>query len=99
MFAQIEPDKQLHALGGGFLAFPSYGVAKHELKMSKFESALFSVGVSTLFGIGKELYDKNKTGFDWEDVAYTTAGSVISVSLILVLDGKHDRDIQTEVLN
>jgi len=81
----IEKDKQLHALAGSVLTFPTYAMGR-ELKMTKFESFMFSVGVTSLIGIGKELIDKPTTGFDWKDAAFTTGGSLITATIIVILD-------------
>lgn len=82
----IDKDKgeDLHLIAGSLFTFPTYALGK-ELKMTKFESFMFSVGVTSLIGVGKELIDDR---FSWSDVAYTSAGSLITASIILTLDKK-----------
>lgn len=84
---EIPKDKQLHLLGGGALAFPSYALGK-ELRLTKAENVLFTTATTTLFGILKEWHDTKTTGFDWEDVGYTAAGGFVVSLTISIFDKK-----------
>lgn len=90
MFSQ--QDKQMHFLGGSLIGGVSYKVARKELKLSKWESVGFSVLTSTVIGIGKEMIDRPKTRFDWQDVGATSLGGLsVGITFIIFDNGNQKR--------
>ncbi len=77
-------DKVLHFTGSAFLTYWNYGMNKDILGHSSKESVYFAVSFTLALGTAKEYSDKKlkKTGFNWYDLAYDTAGVIAGIVLI-----------------
>ena len=66
-----QTDKILHFSAGSAISGLTY-----ELTKKNENAVLYSIAAGTIAGIAKETYDKNRTGFDNKDLAYTIIGSI-----------------------
>ena len=84
-FGQLpQRDKLMHFIAGGAIADASYLIAKNINNDHK-KSFWISVGTSIGFGIAKEVWDINRTGFDLKDIGATALGGV-SVSMSFTIN-------------
>ena len=82
--ANIEKDKLLHIMAGGFIAQLTGGILSLT-GMDLASSAAFGIVAGFAAGFLKECYDqfkKNSTDFDPIDLAMTTFGSVLGGALL-----------------
>lgn len=78
-YSQIIPkDKQLHFAAG--MGITPYGMVL--VKDKGFNQELVGLGLTSVFAVGKEVYDKTKGGaFDIKDIGATMAGGVVSAGI------------------
>jgi len=93
--AQIKRDKALHfgagMMVGGITAFVS---ERAGISDNKFQTLVVSTSVSTLVGVGKEVYDKyvRRTFSDDRDILWTAIGGIVggaSVTYTIPMKKKH----------
>lgn len=77
-------DKPMHLLSSAYLVYWNYNLSSEVLDLSHTDSIYFSVSLTSIVGIGKELSDKyiKGTRFCWYDMAYNTAGIVLGLIVI-----------------
>jgi len=66
-----QTDKILHFSAGSAVSWLTYELTKKDEN-----AVLYSIAAGTIAGIAKETYDRNRTGFDNKDLAYTIIGSI-----------------------
>ena len=80
-YGQISPDKKLHFISGAGISFVSYAVV-YSYTQDRKKAKLYSIGMSILAGITKELIDDK---FDSKDVLATgLGGASVSYSIDLL---------------
>ncbi|MFH1415325.1 MAG: hypothetical protein ABIH89_04510 [Elusimicrobiota bacterium] len=78
--SSLDKDKYVHFAAGTLVSHASYPVFRKILKNS--DSAwIYSFFTSVLFSTAKELYDADRTGFDWGDLS---AGALGGLTVIVV---------------
>ncbi len=70
--ASLEKDKYVHFSAGVLISHGSYPVFKNYVNEDK--AFLYSVGLTVAAGLGKEIYDVPRTGFNWADLVATSLG-------------------------
>ena len=81
-FGQIN-DKLQH-FGAGSLA-GYYGASLELATTNNTHPYIICISSATLAGTAKELMDRQTTGFDKKDLAYTIAGGVLSGTIIYII--------------
>lgn len=66
-----QTDKMLHFSAGSAISGTTYYLFKDNKN-----AVLYSIAAGTIAGVGKEVYDRNRTGFDNKDLACTIIGSI-----------------------
>jgi len=84
----MDYDKQQHVSLGLFGGFSGYAIAC-SFTENRWERMLFGFAVGTTLGVLKETHDSRPggTGFDWEDLAYTSGGSIVGAWSFDILNG------------
>ena len=79
---QIAPDKQLHFIGGAFIAGATNAIVYDQTR-NKTKAFIWGVAVASAVGLGKELLDESRyNGFDGKDLGTTILGAfTISITL------------------
>ena len=85
-YSQIPSDKQDHFVAGAAISTLTYIVVAETTKNKK-KAFWYSLGVSTLAGLTKELIDENKyKGFDSKDLLATSLGGfTVSITFQIIL--------------
>ena len=76
-FFSIEKDKYMHFSAGVLISHASYPFFKRYVNEKR--AWLYSFSLAVLTGIGKEIYDIPRTGFDMGDLAATALGGITIV--------------------
>lgn len=81
--AQIQQDKIKHFAVGAIASATTYGYFKIKTPKRAF---LYTVGVSAIMGLGKELIDEhNYGGFDHKDLMATILGGITATIIIKIV--------------
>ena len=77
-------DKVAHFTTSAFLTYWNFGMSRDILQVNKNNSLIFSVNITALMGISKEISDKYivKSEWSWHDIAYDTAGILAGLIII-----------------
>ncbi|MGM0442255.1 MAG: hypothetical protein ACQEQC_07535 [Elusimicrobiota bacterium] len=70
--SSLKKDKYVHFSAGVLVSHGSYPFFKKHV--SKDDAWMYSMLLSITAGLGKEIYDIPRTGFNWADLAATSIG-------------------------
>ncbi|HEC77809.1 MAG TPA: hypothetical protein ENI34_01530 [candidate division WOR-3 bacterium] len=77
-------DKFLHFSTSSALTGITYSFWLKQLKQDENRGKIYSVSLSALLGVGKELYDKKKKGlFSWKDLFWDGVGVAVGYLIFL----------------
>ena len=78
---QIPKDKQLHFCAGATIG--AWGYIIPGPKAPLWKPIVYSIGTSTIAGVGKELIDLGGFGTpEWRDLGWTMIGGVVSAGIL-----------------
>lgn len=77
---RIGLDKVLHFAVGMVIAIVAM-MGVYYLTNDRLASQLAGFLVAMAVGVGKELYDRKRTGFDWQDLLADGVGAVVGVMM------------------
>ena len=86
-----QQDKVKHFVAGGLVSAATYEFT-YKLTNNRKKAFWYGLGAGTIAGVGKEVYDINRTGFDHKDLAATIAGSLtINITIYAITKAKSRR--------
>jgi len=89
-----QTDKILHFSAGSAISGLTYELTKKDKN-----AVLYSIAAGTIAGIAKETYDRNRTGFDNKDLAYTIIGSITINILRDAVTKRKERKVKINLFN
>jgi len=76
----MEPDKEKHFIVSAACGAGTGAIAAAEDGLTV-KSGSIAFAVALLPGLGKEIADRETTGFDWHDMKYNALGAALGVTL------------------